>query len=274
MTMSITVATDLTARSDRPVDRAVQLARQLNARLVLVHALEAKDGLGRREQTARARRELERMSISPEVSVESVLEVGSAPELVAQVALEHDSACIVVGAARYNDVSDFFLGTAVDYLVRRASVPVLVVKQKPIAPYDGLVIGTDFSDRSKDALLVAMALFDTLPATLVHAFGRPFSGRIDAETSLELCTQWSHEAMEKFLAQPDIAPLRRRITSCCIESGAAGAIAAESERYHHPLAVLGAHGWGRVAQTLLGSRASELLAQIPNDILIVRQSAS
>jgi nucleotide-binding universal stress UspA family protein len=40
MTAPIVVATDLTARSDRPLDRAVMLAEQRGTRLVVVHALE------------------------------------------------------------------------------------------------------------------------------------------------------------------------------------------------------------------------------------------
>lgn len=37
---TILLATDLSARSDRALDRAVQLARQWNSKLLIVHALE------------------------------------------------------------------------------------------------------------------------------------------------------------------------------------------------------------------------------------------
>lgn len=270
MSNSIVIATDLSARSDRPTDRAVQLARQLGATLTIVHALDDKSSLSRQKQTERARRELGRITAQLDIPFDTVLEFGSAPEMVADVAQQRGSALIVVGAARYNHVSDYFLGTAVDYLVRDARVPVLVVKERPLAAYDGLIAGTDFSARSKDALFMAMRLFAGLPATLVHAFGSPFAERIGREASLEYGTRRAESAMDEFLAQPDLAPLRGRLDARCIESGPAHAIATVSERYRHPLAVLGSHGWGPLAQAVLGSRASELLTDIPHDILIVR----
>jgi nucleotide-binding universal stress UspA family protein len=179
------------------------------------------------------------------------------------------AALIVVGAARYNHVSDFFLGTAVDYLVRNATVPVLVVKERPRGAYDGIVVGTDFSERSARALSTAAELFDG-PITLVNAFGRPFPGRLGGDTSLELGEVWSREEMSRFLATPELAPWVGAVTCHCVESDPASAIEQFAQLHRSPVAVVGAHGWGSIAHALLGSRASDLLTSIAHDTLVVR----
>ncbi len=269
MTAPIVVATDLTARSDRPLDRAVMLAEQRGTRLVVVHALEERADMDLRKQMQRAREALEGMVEDFSVPFEQVIERGSAPQVLADVVDAQHAALVVVGAARYNHVSDFFLGTAVDYLVRRAKAPVLVVKERPHLPYDGIVVGTDFSERSARAVIAAAELFD-VPVTLVNAFGRPFPRRLGEDASLELGKQWSHEEMARFLASPALAPWLGRITHHSVESDPAGAIEKFAKLYRSPVAVVGSHGWGSIAQVLLGSRASDLLTAISHDILVVR----
>ena len=269
MTAPIVVATDLTARSDRPFDRAVMLAEQRGARLVVVHAVEEGNGIDDRQRMQRAHQALDKMVEDLTVPFELVLERGSAPQMLADVVEAREAALVVVGAARYNHVSDFFLGTAVDYLVRRAKAPVLVVKERPRVPYDGIVVGTDFSERSARALVAAAEMFG-VPITLVNAFGRPFPKRLGADASLELGELWSHEEMDRFLAAPMLAPWLDRITHYSVESDPAGAVEKFAQLYRSPLAVVGSHGWGSIAQVLLGSRASDLLTAIEHDVLIVR----
>jgi nucleotide-binding universal stress UspA family protein len=269
MTAPIVVATDLTARSDRPFDRAVMLAEQRGARLVIVHAVEERNGVDGRQRMQWARQALDRVVEDLTVPFEVVLEQGPAPQMLATVVEDRQAAFVVVGAARYNHVSDFFLGTAVDYLVRRATAPVLVVKERPRVPYDGIIVGTDFSERSARALGTAAVLFDG-PITLVHAFSRPLSRRLEADVSLELGEAWSREEMERFLASPTLAPWRDRITPHSVESDPAGAVEKFARQYRNPVAVVGSHGWGSMAHVLLGSRASDLLTAIAQDILIVR----
>lgn len=269
MIAPIVVATDLTARSDRPFDRAVMLAEQRGSRLVIVHALEDGHGMDDRQRTLRARHLLDQMVEDLAVPFDVVVASGAAPRVVAEVAASRGAALIVVGAARYNHVSDFFLGTAVDYLVRKASMPVLVVKERPRSEYDGIVVGTDFSERSAQALVTAAQLFHA-PVTLVNAFGRPFPKRLGEDTALELGEAWSRDEMKRFLALPELAPWLETIKYHSVESDPAIAIERFAQLYRSAVAVVGSHGWGSIAHALLGSRTSDLLTAIPQDTLIVR----
>lgn len=271
MSPSVAFATDLSVRSHRPLGRAVQLAEQFGARLIIIHALELHGHPDARAREADARKKLLELTTHIGIPFECILEHGSAPEIIAEVAAKQGSALIVVGPARYNDVSDFVLGTAVDYLLQHATVPVLLVKEKPVAEYDALVVGTDFSKRSMAALLSALTLFEGIPALVVHAYEHPFSARAVSDDLRETGGTWESERMSDFLNHPDIARFAGRMDSICVESTPANAIETVTDKFHHPLAVLGAHSLGRFAKAVLGNRVSNLLATISRDVLVVRE---
>lgn len=270
----IVVATDLTARSDRPFARAVDIARARNSGLALVHVIEGRSRAEESRLAEQAERAIERLTRGLTVPVTVRLAYGSAPEVIAAMSADLDAAAIVVGAARYNHVSDFFLGTAVDHLVRHAAMPVLVVKERPAGPYDHLLVGTDFSDNSIRALLAAADLFPQVPITLVHAYDRVMPHRLGEDISSEVAGQWAEDAMAKFLAQPALDPLRGRLSVRSIEATVPKAMSQAAEGAGEPLAVIGTHGLSASAQILLGSQASELLAAIPLDVLIVRNEVA
>lgn len=89
---------------------------------------------------------------------------------------ERGSALILTGVGRHNSISDYFLGTAVDHLIRTTMVPVLVVKQRPHAPYSTLLVAMDLSSCSRKALIRAGEMFTDAALHIVHAFHVPYEG--------------------------------------------------------------------------------------------------
>src|SRR3546814_4312648 len=78
--------------------------------------------------------------------------------MLATIAAERTSDLIVTGVARYNSIGDYFLGPAVDHIIRNAAQPVLVVRRRVTGAYDRLLVATDLSDCSREAFLAAAAL--------------------------------------------------------------------------------------------------------------------
>jgi len=268
---AIVIASDLTARSDRPYDRAVRMAREAGARLVLVHAVEAGSAQAEVDLLARARASAAQLIRGLDIPVETDIEIGAAPEIIADAAERSRADLIVVGPARFNNIADIFLGTAVDHLVRCATVPVLVVKQRPGAIYNRLVVATDFSDPSAHALLTAAAQFPAAPITVVHGFQPTFPIRMGAEAGRAHAEAEARQGMTEFLARPDIGPLRPRITDELVEGMPAVAVARTADHFDVPLVVVGATGTSGFAQAVLGSRASDILDTVPCDVMVVRR---
>ncbi|HEV7259499.1 MAG TPA: universal stress protein [Bosea sp. (in: a-proteobacteria)] len=271
MRAPIVLATDLTARSDRAFDRAVALARQWGSRLVIVHVLENLTSEQDESARARAGDALKDLVDDLDVPHETIVELGSLPETVSAIADGLQASVIVVGAARYNHVTDFFLGTAIDYLARYSAIPILIVKERVKQPYDGIVVGTDFSERSKEALIGAAGLFPELPIKLANGYPQPFPGRIGIEAARAHGEETAREEAEAFLDNPDLASLRDRIDLRFAQTSASDAIARMAAGLKQPLVVLGGRGRGAVLHALLGNRASELTIVLPYDVLVVRQ---
>jgi nucleotide-binding universal stress UspA family protein len=165
---NIIIATDLSARSDRHVERGLALASDLDCQPVIAHIVASGLKADENESSSvlrRLRRDFGSCADSWKVS----LGEGKVPEALAEAAIVHDACLIVVGIARFNNLRDFVLGTAVDHLVRHAAVPVLVVKQGAHHPYGRLAVATDFSECSAYALTTALALFPKDPMSRVDS---------------------------------------------------------------------------------------------------------
>ena len=266
---SVLVATDLSARCDRPVDRALALAEQLHAVAEILHVVEPNDK-ARDESEVRMRVVA---TLPGEVSQPEILIVpGAVPETIARITEERGSALIVTGVARHNNVGDYFLGTAVDYIVRNAKVPVLVVKQRPHAPYTKLLIATDLSSCSRQALVAAGELFSDAVLHVVHAYQVPFETRLTSEGVRKEVHEMAQRDLDAFVNDPEMpAALRGRIQAR-LDYGETGEVIAKALRETNAdLVVLGTHGKSGFVHATIGSQAESLLLWLPVDTLMVRE---
>jgi nucleotide-binding universal stress UspA family protein len=185
---TIIVASDHTATSDRATDRAVLLAKQWAAPLVLLHIVEGEWSDAALEE--RAVEALKTLLESDATLAETIVRRGEVQHEIIRLAEERSAALIVTGVARFNNVRDFFLGTAVDHLVRHAPVPVLVVKRRARRPWRRILVATDFSPFSELALRAAVELFPQASLTLWHNCHASFEAWLDKdETTSEIVRQ-------------------------------------------------------------------------------------
>lgn len=267
--LEVLLASDFTARSDRPLDRAAQIAEQKGASLVIAHILE-----GNRienDDTEMIRRQLRADLPDHAADTQIVLGIGSAPRALAEIAQERGSDLIVAGVARYNSVGDFVLGTAVDHIIRNADAPVLVVRRRPRQPYGHMLLATDLSDCAREAMLAAAALFPELGLTVVHAFHVPYEGWLKSDDVRDDVRKDSAAQLDAWLAHPDIAPLRGRIAAVIDEGDTDVVVTRQLEETGADLLVLGTRARGGIAHAVIGSQAEALLDVVNVDVLVVRE---
>jgi len=268
---TILLASDFSARCDRPLDRAIQLARAWSGKLVIAHILETPPADTNDSDPERVRQTLQAELPETARDAELLVRMGSAPHLLAEIAKERDSDLIVTGVARYNSWGDYFLGTAVDYIVRHSLAPVLVVRQRPFDPYRRLVVATDFSDGALWALLTAAALFADLPITLVHAWHVPFEGFLRSEDTRQGVAGHQASDMEKFMANTAIPDnVRARITPVNDEGEMVAVLSRQIKSPRTDLLVIGSHGISGFVHATLGSTAAAILSWARGDVLVVR----
>ena len=267
---TIIVASDLTARSDRATDRALLLSKEWLTPLVLLHVVEREWSDDVLE--ARALEALE-MGLELDASeVDVVVRRGEVQHEIMQLVEDRSPALVVTGVARFNNVSDFILGTAVDHLVRHSPAPVLVVKRRARRPYRRILVATDFSPCSELALRVAVELFPQASLTLWHNCHASYEAWLDKEETTGQACREAEDEMRRFVAGADIADDVRRNLHTVIATGelqdSAGRALRDGE---FDLLVLGTHGRGGFALATIGSRAAELLNDVDCDVLMVRR---
>jgi nucleotide-binding universal stress UspA family protein len=283
---SILFATDLSARSDRALDRAAQLSLRWGAQLVALHALAPESELRSfheehelhswqrpADPLAVAERQLRASLLQGPEHVTTLVEEGDPAEVIARVAEERGCGLIVTGAARDESLGRLFVGATVEKLVRRSSVPVLTVKLRVRAPYRTIVVATDFSDSSRRALEGAAGWFDQGALTLFNAYQVPLSGlAADAQQYRDEYRAVVAGQSASFLAAAQIPAALRPHVGTVIEYGEPQHLLAEyAGDKSVDLVVAGTRGRGAISTMLLGSVAAELLSAVPCDILVVRE---
>jgi nucleotide-binding universal stress UspA family protein len=263
----VLVATDLSARCDRAVDRAVMLASDWSVRLKVIHVLESG------QIPSWATEEAVRSGLpNRNVDVDIITPSGSAPEVISRTAEETNSRVIVMGVARYNHARDYFIGTAVDYVVRASKVPVLVVKQRSHAPYKALLVATDLSDCSRAALLRAAELFPSATLHLIHAYHVPFEGWLKTDEACGELEKQAQQALDNFIRDPQMPDAVRHRLDAKVGYGDVGEVLLKAlSTCGADLVVLGTHGRSGISHATIGSTAEFLMTWLAPDTLMVRE---
>lgn len=281
----ILLATDLSCRSDRPLDRAADLAELWNARLVVLTVLEADTQAWlEREATEDLpswRRPPDRESVAraqlirdlPQTlrDVEVIVRDGDPPSVIAETAKEIGAELVVTGVARDEPLGRQHLGATVERLVRSSPAPVLVVRSR-LRPYEEVLVGTDFSESSGYALLAAARFFPDVRLTALHAWEVPYSGLLGRDSYSEQWEAVELQARDEFLSKMDLSAADRARLHTLSERGQPDAlIRAYMQDKRVDLAVIGSHGAGAMLERLIGSTAKRILRAAPGDVLVIRE---
>jgi nucleotide-binding universal stress UspA family protein len=104
---------------------------------------------------------------------------------VAEVAKEHDADMIVMGSHGASGLSEIFVGSNTEKVVRYSEIPVLVVKQKPNKlDFDTVTFASDFSNEMVKPYIKARNLFNNLKLIHVNVPGEGFKSSKEMEKTV------------------------------------------------------------------------------------------
>lgn len=272
----ILVATDLLPHSDRALDRAVFLATQIGAALEVVHVIEAQPPQGSMdvlEQEAAAAIE-RHVGSRFQGSLAIDIRFGEAPEEIMDSAAACDAGMILLGTHEPAG-ADLFRHPTIARVLRESGRPVLLVRERPHAPYAKIMVAVDQSDCSRRALALAINCFRNAEFTAVHAYDVPFAGFVAGteanRAALDEHTRRTAEiiaaGVANFVAQADERPLS--VTPLVCRGLVREVVEAEVKRLRPDLLVIGTRSRKGVMRALLGSVAEDLLRNPPCDVLAV-----
>lgn len=278
----ILLATDLSCRCDRALDRAVQLSALWDAELIAATVVEPGPAdlleerpLSWRRQATSAERmhwRLSRDVASVADDIRVIVETGDPATELSLIAERENCDLIVTGIARDETLGRMILGNTVSRLVRAAAIPVLVARDRPVRPYGRIVIATDFSDAALQATLVTSAFFPAAALTLFHGYDMPYAGYIAGQDFAGDAQALAEEAKAKLGSEERIAPALLEKLDVVVERGAPEALIADYVEDHQvDLTVVGSLGRGALFDAFIGSMDKRLLDSLEGDLLIVRR---
>ena len=273
----ILLATDLSSRCDRAWERAVALSRAWGASLHVVHAVQAVPPALPAGVDAR---DYARTHPDPRESVLRALERlrGDTPARVhvhdgvpARVILDvaHGEGCdlIVLGESHDSLVA---LESTLEQVVRKAAVSTLLVRARVSGAHRRVVVGTDFTDEARQALVTALQLFPEAAVTYAHAAWLPYAGLLAGTPAAEDDVARKHERLRAELAQLGLPAEVQRSVRTRVEAGPPAVVLRRvAEEDDADLVVIGAHERGLVFDSVVGASRA-IVHGIPGDLLVVR----
>lgn len=280
--LRLLLATDLSERSDRAFDRALMLARENRAHLIVLNVIDEalpKPITERLSKQAHSfiEEHITAAKIRGQADVEIRITRGRDYKTIIDQARDGNVHLTVLGTHRSDALIDTFVGATMDRVLRFGDRSVLVVKNKPRRAYQSILVGTDFSEMSRQALEYAIRLFPEAKFTLLHAHARPVvkSLRQNREfdklwerrrASLDHMVERTSTRMREELGGTEVAVLP------VLEEGMALlAMLRHIETDKHDLLVVGTHGRSGWKKALLGSVTQAALSRAPRDVLAVRR---
>ncbi|MGM9455283.1 universal stress protein [Legionella bozemanae] len=275
---NILIASDFSKHADYSLSRAVTLAEQHKATLHFLHIL-IQPRIGNFSQFSID--ELEQHNLAQKKKIEekllkcikkyshnietyvSVL-AGRAPDEIVRYAKENKCNIIVAGAHGKYYINDYILGTTSSSMVSHSDVPILLVKKEPSFAYNRIIITTDFSEVSKNAIEFTFKCFPNASFQLLHILDIYFTkmllgyGQEEADISHRL---------DDFLGEctVDQTKFQKKIMGGYI----ADTIVIQSEKWQADLISFGTQGHSKLQYLLTGSVAKRLLQLSTTDMLVV-----
>ncbi|HOM12263.1 MAG TPA: universal stress protein [Rubrivivax sp.] len=286
---AIVAATDLSAGSKHALDRAASLAQEHGAALTLVHVLasSAIDALRRWAGDAAAVQAVEDEARSrlDEVAdearqrhalpIDARLVQGHAVQQVAQLAHSRGADLVVTGTRGAGFVRAGLLGSTAERIARRASQPVLMVRQMVHERYRRVLVPVDFSDWSLAAVHLADRVAPRATLVLMHAVSVPMLGRMRLAGVGDATVAHYHDAARAearqqlyALAERSGLPAQRLQLSTPQGDDPWVLIAEEEQARDCDLVVIGRQGRHALDELLLGSTTRRVLAECSADVLV------
>ncbi|WP_129643162.1 universal stress protein [Peristeroidobacter agariperforans] len=285
---AVVAATDFSFSAHRAARRAGALAKDIGAKLDLLHVVDSSTAqlLLRRspafdvEQPLRleAKRGLDSLAedivAAGGVVHDRVLREGRVMDEILAVSASSD--LLVLGPRGVNPLRDFILGSTAERIARMVECPMLVVKQDPQIPYDNVLVPVDFSRYSAPSLQFASKLAPRATLHVFHALDSSLKPRLRSagvtEDGVAAYTDELQREATVSMAELTATPLGQPVISTVQMGDARVNIYERAAASQCTLIVMGKQGRSWLSEQVLGSVTRRVLERAVCDVAVVPQS--
>lgn len=287
----ILIASDFSKHANYALQKAIDLAKQHGAMLYFVHVLN-QSWMANQTLVPVKDTQLEQLNAKQE-SEEKLLDLlghfslnqpyhvsvltGRTSDEILRHAHKNHCELIVVGAHGRYYINDYVFGTTSADIVRQGDTPVLLIKKEPNFSYKRIVIATDFSDASKEAIEFTFNSFPDAQFQLLHIVDIYYKQFLDDNTFRQESPDKNSKTkdlwhkLDDFLKTCRVDPNQFDIK--IIGGYTADAIIMQSEKWQADLLAFGTQGHSKLHYFLLGSVAKRLVQLSNIDMLAVPPAA-
>jgi len=278
----ILVGIDLFERSDNVLKRALVIARENEAELFIVHAVETPwlsipSYFGSKESdidikglTKTIEKKLKALNKDKQVPYFIYVKEDDADDLLLYAAKWSKADMMVLGVHSKTKSRKRFLGSIVQKVVHQSHIPVLVVKNNATRAYKNIVAPTDFQIQSKQSILFAKNVFPTLRINIVNSFQTAYAMEAPYATMGPEISEYNNVAlssakkeMKKFIKEVSVK--KGEVLDGKLDFKEAVVKTIDKDCYN--LVVVGSRGTSGF-KALLGSVATYILRETRSDVLI------
>lgn len=288
---TILAALDLAGERDAVLARAVQLAAEHGAWLVLLHVVDTEalaqiakvsgesesDLRDQLRQQAVARIDDSLLDLGRTRRSEVRIEFGSPHDVITRVAVEQAADLVVLGSGKSPGMSlrKKVLGSTADRVIRTSPATVLVVKTQAAEPYRHVAVAIDFSPQSASAAKEARNLAPNARLRLIHVVGVPLTfEQAILRVGTTQAEMYRYRLTRVATARAELSAFARNeggiddAATKILEGDPGPALVRLARSKSVDLLALGPHGRGVVLQTLLGSVTQRVLREASCDVLV------
>ena len=283
---NILLATELLSATDHAFDRAVKLALASATKLHIFHVCPSNSFYNIKKPAISLKQDAEttiKNYLAGSISVKNLkfsITIVDGRETFAEI-IDHaekvNADLIVMGMHGKAKLLDMFVGTTIERVARKGTRPILMVKDKPLRDYENILVGTDFSAGSEQALRTALEIAPKGFFHLVHSFDFP-----DTDTGDKIA-QYAGDVIAKFeslrlddfvkennkiLEKVGIDPQHFRFWTT--QGAVYSCLMREATAVKSDLIAIGTHSHSTLVPYKLGGTAHDILANPPCDILVAR----
>lgn len=281
---TIVAAIALQNEDDLVAGRVIQLAKQHDARLIVVHVIEdatsdapnvpklidrsAINQILEEEATDR----LKKLFEATASSVEIIIKTGHTHKIIDGVIRQYDADLVVIGSGTPDNIYEKVFGSTADRVVRSSRCPILVAKGHSTEAWRQVVVAVDLSEAAKAAVEATARIAPTATTNLIHIVEIPMNfeqAMLKAGTSAKEIKRYRDakaqfarkELLAVFSSDHDV-PIR-------ITHGSASRVLVQlATRGEVDLIALGAQGKNAMSRLMLGSITHKILKQASCDVLV------
>lgn len=294
---TVLIGTSLGSESDSVVRSGLAVARAAGARVHLVHAFPdgpqlagPEAGLGedfteemRSWCEEKLREQTGRLGLGEPELAEAEAVAGAPHRVLVETAQRTGADLIVVGATDSGPLAVELLGSTADRVLRKATCPVLLVRDSLPVPPRRVLAPVDLSPLSGDAfrcgmdLLAQLAKGAEIEVRAVYALS--FMDKLaerhrkGGTVSLEEAEGRSGEELRRFVLE-NRADVPFEVETALLPGEARFELLHELREHPADLVVLGTHGRGGLDRLMMGSVASAIARKAPCSVLLISPEAA